>query len=729
MTSSAEKGSGNRVASPRPVLGVLLVTGIGVQPRGQTLAECGGAIYRCISEELEALPSGWMGDTTPSSEGKSIAPLAQEFLVGSAMLGQTRMTSPSDLEAPAYAELSIQRLLKSTREQRTDRWLMAESCWSGVIPAPTFKELARFGVTVIPWTIGSHYGLRLRRALSRGKEGNVWLRGLGLLVALASLPISLVFSLVALLLLGAMLLVALLPIPQLRTLLASVQHGMASSFSEAYFLATRPVEAASILTQVRRDLEWIAKRCDRVAVVAHGQGAAIAFESLAQSRPHNLCLFVTVGSGLRKVWELRELVTSRKRFRRALLFGLFAFAYGLLAGGALIYQLARHGLAPGSLGEVAMFAVAATIGLILGIAVGVDLVSRSGLTKLEEPAAALRATGVEWIDFFASADPIPNGSLFSTASVGRSFPESVEVHNVGSIGADNGAYWQNRDGFVSVLVGYLGRAVGMTPLVPRGAHAAAMVRRRWRVGWLVGIRSLLIASCLPLMVRHFTAFQELGGYAARLLWGWLRSKVHASALPASPPPSWATLSAPLGLLLLVVGLYVAAKIAWSAWNEAEMDPQPDTGTLASGIGFVVAASAQLTLLAGLVYGSDRLVGEFLLASMVPMLILWARRPAHRGIVRQAAATSAPARERSAVEATRQYMGLLIRVAASVYFILNLPSFAVEAQGLLRRVLPGHLVPAPWLSFAILASMAAALFAVLGVAVSLRAKRAELKGDG
>ena len=52
---------------------------------------------------------------------------------------------------------------------------------------------------------------------------------------------------------------------------------------------------------------------------------------------------------------------------------------------------------------------------------------------------------VRWVDLYASADPVPNGR---TKTKGEDADESIEIWNLGSLIADQTAYWDNRDGFV-----------------------------------------------------------------------------------------------------------------------------------------------------------------------------------------------------------------------------------------------------------------------------------------
>src|SRR5207244_2611329 len=61
---------------------------------------------------------------------------------------------------------------------------------------------------------------------------------------------------------------------------------------------------------------WAPARCQRLAVVAHSQGAAVACLALQREVPGNLRLLLTLGSGLRKLDELRQFGNPRSHQRK-----------------------------------------------------------------------------------------------------------------------------------------------------------------------------------------------------------------------------------------------------------------------------------------------------------------------------------------------------------------------------------------------------------------------------
>ena len=225
-----------------------------------------------------------------------------ETIVGRVSLTETLISDPEDPAAPAHAKLLFQRQrIEGTVE--SERWLLAESWWAETFAPPSFGDLARWGLGVIPWAVGSHIGVQVSRvwvqrpwtwhdiqgtAQSSSWQPVIrWLVWPGRVVA-AFLKLSVGITLATPLLLAALAVLiptALLPIPQLRELLLTLQLKIASTLGDSYMLVSRPIEAASIVGQVRRDLEWLAKHCNVVAVVAHSQGGAVAHKALQRDVP------------------------------------------------------------------------------------------------------------------------------------------------------------------------------------------------------------------------------------------------------------------------------------------------------------------------------------------------------------------------------------------------------------------------------------------------------------
>src|ERR1051325_8558126 len=256
--------------SPRPRhdLGVLLVHGIGAQRGGETLADFGRPILEWLEWWCDGLRDRWVGagiatntlrtmlvqleaqqpsgekdrdtltwavealreliddvqrlrpdvrvDLAARAQRLDIATrLAAGVLAAGVELVDARRETPSDPEAPAHAQLVLRRL-GTDGSIATESWLVAESWWAETFRSPRFSDLARWGLGIVPWTLGSHFGAAVRRAWAqqRGLDARDRIRPLARFAAsvlrlLASLPLALL----ALLAFAFVLLAAALPIP------------------------------------------------------------------------------------------------------------------------------------------------------------------------------------------------------------------------------------------------------------------------------------------------------------------------------------------------------------------------------------------------------------------------------------------------------------------------------------------------------------------------------------
>jgi hypothetical protein len=618
------------VSSPqKAALGVLFVHGIGAQRRGETLATFGGALYQWLERACERTHRRWVGagitresvkswaDTTvrprhearrdfvvadlvarlleatpraddaPVVDVRSVAGAAQaEFVATSVALDEVRLTSVDVPDRPSNATLSFHGL-QADGALSGEAWLLAESWWAETFSVPSFGDLAGWGLGIIPWTLGSHFGERVRLAWAAHRQAKTaaeraW-SFVKLIRAFLALVASLLLSVVTMAWLLLLLVLAAIPITSLREALGAMQRRFAAYLGDSYVLVTRPIEGASIVGQVRRDLEWMSERCDAVAVVAHSQGAAVAYEALRAERPANLRLFLTFGAGLRKLEELRKIVREGRRFRMA--------ATKTLLGLALVQLLpvlaARWyfgSRAPEPM-ELAILGIEGLAGGALLVAGLYDLVRGTGTGAVRDVADQLATWGVRWVDCHASHDPVPNGALFDSTSTAAALvaeapvvpapPISIEVCNQRSTRRDHNAYWANVDEFVSVVVGAL-RHAGGTAAAPLSLDADWLRviprRRRWRVAHLTLLRWVAAVAIVAGLLRYPTEWLTVSGWALRQLARWLGRFVGVgeSSLPASAAaPGWTVLWYSAGLLAVTAAIYGIAHFFWRRWDEAD----------------------------------------------------------------------------------------------------------------------------------------------------------------
>jgi hypothetical protein len=288
---------------------------------------------------------------------------------------------------------------------------------------------------------------------------------------------------------------------------------LSAILGDSYVLAHCPVAFAAMRTRVARDLSWLQDRCDRVAVVGHSQGAAIAHQVLQErgDRPGNLRAFITLGQGISKLHLLQEMDWD-PNVRQAALRSRWLVAIGLGTAG-----LPALGWITSRLAAVTFLSAHAVIAIPM-IPVGFLLIfwgvrhAMKAVGKRCENNLSLcidRADFV-WTDFYASADPVSNGPLISRTDGEQCKPKTCrgtiaspspcnELYNGSSLLTDHNSYLRNQDQFLPALLNALATAAyhdnrGNTAdsqLVDGDYLDKAKQRRRRLVGGLVAARVLM----------------------------------------------------------------------------------------------------------------------------------------------------------------------------------------------------------------------------------------------
>jgi hypothetical protein len=591
-------------------IGVLFVHGIGQQRRGETLVEFGEPLHRWVSRWLTFVQGKWLEQDvskqelmewferlhggavkeekllryeilrplfdrarkTPRGPARRIEEIAK--LVDSPIVSaQVRLNNaallpiPTELQAPPQASLDLLLLMVDGSVKRST-WLLAESWWADAFTAPRFRDLAWWGLFVLPWTVSSHFGARIRRAFKKlgdAKGLQHLIRALPLLLHCLEFFIGLVLVLSATELV-LLLLLALSPIriSFVGRFVASVQRMLAGIVGDSYAVVARPIQAAAVTGQIRRDLEWLTTRCQSVVIVAHSQGAAVAHLTLRSSVPPAVKTLLTFGSGLRKLEELRLAETS-KEFTA----GIFSFLGVLLAVVAIVL-LAKGG--------TVWFVVVIFSALILLAGGAAQALKGIGDAEVSYWAKLFKDRPIAWEDYYASADPVPNGPLLDEDEDG--LMRSVEIRNRGSVVGDHTTYWKNLDQFVSSVACTIGRLgpIDLTSTSFRDKLVLDMAhqRRRWRVEWLRGTKWIVAALSVGVAYAHWSDLAELGAS--------LRT-----SLPPLPPLSttgsihdvvgfWNLLGPAgdqaLGAAALLGAAYVSFVVmrgCWEWWNATDVE--------------------------------------------------------------------------------------------------------------------------------------------------------------
>ncbi len=575
-------------------LGVLFVHGIGDQQQNSTLARFGGSLQRWLRRRYS------VDGQAPAEGAEKIAP---EALVE--VTGVQRRTPDGD--TPAHASLLVRRPGDSDNgePEMQQRWLLAEGWWAAEISPPTFKAFNRWVLPLLPW-LAAEYAIAAarppgpepdeldeaalgRKVAERRAEGEPeptmrtrprsrFEKRLERL-SLAGLLWLLSPVLAVLAMLGCVVLAVVQRVPVIGKRVSAITATVVKGVGDAYLFSYDGLARAAMVQRIRRNLDWLnndERRCRKVAIVAHSQGAALCHDLLrsgALRADDPVELFVTVGSGVRRLNVFRELHEDAKL--RSLgwksIAGLIALVAGLvlLLGGLSLPGTAGIGARAGGLAIIAGCLVAqparsswaaalilATLGtttlLVTGLLVGgwpgARLIASAAAMSLgvglylwaamqvlkrvrEAPRLALPEEAVRrWVDFYSSADPVPNGPMQTWSGTADEQPEPPPavhptarlVYNLRSVQADHSYYPDNTDEFVSQLASELAAAGGLAakpttladplaaeelaaagertggqrPLVDPEQLLHARARRRWRTSCRSNARNLLLVSGL-----------------------------------------------------------------------------------------------------------------------------------------------------------------------------------------------------------------------------------------
>lgn len=529
---------------PKYALGVLFVHGIGRQQEGDTLVAWGDTLAGLINE----------------ADPDAVAQV------------ETARLRSDDAAEPARAEMSLE-----VGGHRSS-WLLAEAWWAEAFATPSYRQLLSWSFRALPSIVVLHFAGAFRRVRSKQRAETRSLRKLLTAIELwigvvAGFVAALLLSPLLLVLLALMLVIGAIPLPSLRSAVANAQRALVASVGDSLILLESPIQGAAMRGTVRRGLQFLEDQgCDRLAVVAHSQGAAVAIEALGgldvreqrYQPPQRLETLVTFGAGIRKlaglkvvslrgrgsvvpganpmwvasgmmaafvavavlVWtSLGSESGSLSELGEALLYFFFVMV-AMAAGGAAMAIAAQVGasektqqrvltivIVVGLIGAITYLAVA-DIDWLWIAAVIVPVFAVLSVAELlrgnfdEQLIAAVhRPDGIEvWLDFYGSADPVPNGPTVATHG-----PLSVEIWNRASLLRDHNSYWTNRDTFVLPLAHTLAGAAG-SPLADRLPDVSEEVvdRRRWRVGWLEASRWIVLLAVVLYAIGFAGDLEELG---------------------------------------------------------------------------------------------------------------------------------------------------------------------------------------------------------------------------
>jgi hypothetical protein len=557
-------------------LGVLLVHGIGTQRRGDTLLQAVEVLHHWFCHWLNMDIQLVDADITPSAP---------------------------DSRTPAHALM----VFPSEEQKSSSSWLFAECHWATTFRTSSFLELFVWAWRIVPWADLIHLVPRFRQALDlsnalqksyerqkmsentrrlfrryvgrdpRLVDGlidgmdilQIGLRAYATMVALSFNAMLLaVFGLVVLIILSLLLLLSfLLPIESVRQFALNVQLRLSATIGDSSAYLRSPLVSSAILTRLHHDLNWLAERCDRVVIVAHSQGAAVAYDAIQGwpwkgGREPKLTHLITYGSGLRKLFDIKG---AQQQPVLWTFLGFLAFAFSVILVSLAGYLLSATSI----LAAVGvLFAALFTLFLVMMV-----LGAASGLANTDPELLDPASGGPEWDNLFASHDPVSSGPIAvssnDTRAVNRFHERQREVTNRRSVLRDHTSYWGCTDDFVARVANrLLELSGGGEAQVFRAWITLSAERRRWRLR----IRNSLrwVAAFVGLMSVLTSRDPGSVDDATREVFEGLTVQLYGLATWTIPPvslPEW--LFQTLMALVVMMIAFILADTGFALWERSE----------------------------------------------------------------------------------------------------------------------------------------------------------------
>ena len=645
VRSVAKSEAGQPSPATKPVmpqryrLGVLFVHGMGEQARGDTLTEMGDALSEWLRRWVRALP----GVDVTLREASLRTPDEEPPDVAEAR-DRPHLPGPG-----AHVSVTLEDANHASLNQE---WVLAESWWASAFRPATFGELAMWLISVGPSVIAFQRVGIVNRVM---QAQPTWASGLFGSVALwlmkvVTVPILYVVGIIVAGLITPLALLlfvlGILPIPFLSDIARAGARNLSGSFGDLLVLVRSPVRFAAMAERVRLDIQALGRRCDRVMVVAHSQGCAVAWHAMRRMSTGpagdraDVRLFVTFGQALRKLKALYrihrtggtvQLQTSVLALATTILILVSSWVvfWAMVDLVGAQFNISRAGIDGSTVIWLAVLAVLVFVaqGYLAAIAGDNDDGAGVDLGKEFEDVSDV-FTNLRWIDLWASADPAPNGPLFDK------MPDRVEsfrIRNKASTVFDHAIYWSNVTEFVSAIAMFAGATAGSDPLKisarrPPELRDAALVRDR-RV-------SLLAAGRVFFLVGAAVALYAV----RRLLPDWGRDVLHVlDDLPLiggwfrgwpREVEGWAA-----GVLLALAALAAWYAIAW-AWGlviradeEQFFDRQRSrVPTFLAGIWIALAVLVPTAILLALLWNFEEMTAGlfalYVIGSAFAVLIVW-----------------------------------------------------------------------------------------------------------
>ena len=387
--------------SSRFDLGILVVPGVGGQKQGEVLTAWAGAIVGWIRSWL----SPDVGDNA-SGEAKAIA---GTVTFSDAAIRPLQLNRDAPASAAAQVSAGV-----SGGTPVTQRWLFVESWWGAQTIAPQLVPFLGWLVTRGSWILLMHLHELMgpdlgtwatRAAKDSGRQFSAFLEIVRIVL------ISVVWLIASCLLLVAWAVGAALAVVPFGTVRKAVTEALlrvTGSIGDSYVLTVDPLQRAAFATTTREALTWLSERCERVAVVAHSQGAVLTHEVLRDVRSPRVELFLTAGASFAKLEALRH----RERGPNARDFKWSAITAPLAVAAFVVHwRLSLNGVIGVELwAPVALIGITAVGGWVVSytsVSSTITAFRRWHFRDLLLPSRRV----ARWCDVYTKQDPVTNGTL------------------------------------------------------------------------------------------------------------------------------------------------------------------------------------------------------------------------------------------------------------------------------------------------------------------------------
>ncbi len=429
-----------RNPAPRADIGVLLVHGIGDHTEGETLVSFGEPLIDWLREWLRGQGGAQARGSVKVVQARMRATRTEAVSPAYAQVEVQLAGAPASAQAGAPADAPVGAPVGAPADAPApERWLVTEAWWGDSVQPPRTLRLLGWLLTRGPLLIYWHFYLGPLRDAQTGAKRQMLLAGIALLLA----------TLVQVVVLVAMVL-WLIPFGPWRRAVSNAVRALTLTLGDSFVLLEQDFQSAALVRRVDRALNWLAQRADKLVVVAHSQGGAIAHEALRRLKTHQVVSFISIGSGLEKLHFLRHVRDKRGGLAAASLLGPL-----LLAGAATFIGAVAGG--PDQRWIAGIGALVALAGLAMVVLLIVALNSYREELGEQMNGLDLRAAlgPAEWHDLHATHDVVPMGDGSLMGKLG--FITRHELKNQRSYLNDHVSYFENRMGCLPILWRLLAR--------------------------------------------------------------------------------------------------------------------------------------------------------------------------------------------------------------------------------------------------------------------------------